>query len=148
MENQDGLIITHVLLKSADSTEPTAYFLPKFTSIQSPKAGVSREECLRRSVVGECNRIQQESGKSECSNGSSQNWLKAHRPKVAICPHQEDYCDTCARRKKDISGKQTSANRLLQSSNAAPEEVKRLQDEITSLKQDLECHRQKSTKES
>ena len=133
--------------RSADSSGPTAYFLPKFTSIQSPKAGVSHyEERLRRSVVGEFNRIQQESGKSGCSNGSSHNWLKTHRPKVAICPHQEDYCDTCARRKTDISGKQTTVNRLLQSSNAAPEEVKRLQDEITSLKQDLECHRQEAQK--
>ena len=133
--------------RSADSTGPTVYFLPKFTTIQVPKAGVSHyEERLRRSVVGEFNRIQQESRINGCSNGSSHNWLKVHRPKAAICPHQEDYCDTCAHRKTDISGKQTSINRLLQSTNAAPEEVKRLQDEIMSLKQDLECHLQEAEK--
>ena len=133
--------------RSADSTGPTVYFLSKFTTIQAPKAGVGHyEERLSRSVVGEFNRIQQESGKSGCSNGSSHNWLKAHRPKVAICPHQEDYCDTCSHRKADISGKQTSINRLLQSGNADPEEVKTLEDEIASLKQDLECHRQEAQK--
>ena len=80
--------------RSADSSGPTHYFSPQFTSIQMPKAGVSHyEERKRRSVVGEFNRSQRESGKGECSNGSSHNWLKADRPKVAISPHQEDYCD-------------------------------------------------------
>ena len=133
--------------RSADSSGPTVYFLPKFTTIQEPKAGISHyEERLSRSVVGEFNRIQQESGKSGCSNGSSHNWLKAHRPKVAICPHQEDYCDTCSRKKLSISGKQTTLNRLLQSGNADPEVVKTIEDEIASLKQDLECHRQEAQK--
>ena len=133
--------------RSADSTGPTVYFLPKFTTIQAPKAGVSHyEERLSRSVVGEFNRIQQESGKSGCSNGSSHNWLKAHRPKVSICPHQEDYCDTCSRKKVNINGKQTTLNRLLQSGNADSEEVKTIEDEIASLKQDLECHRQEAQK--
>jgi len=77
--------------RSVDSTEPTAYFLPKFATIQTPKAG-HYEQCLSRMVVGEFNRIQQESRKSVCSNGSSHNLLNAHRPKVAICPHQEDMC--------------------------------------------------------
>lgn len=50
--------------RSDDSTGPTAYFLPKFTTIQAPKAGVNHyEERLRRSVVGELNCIQQECGK-------------------------------------------------------------------------------------
>ena len=59
-----------------------------------PKPTVSHyEECFGRSVVGEFNRAQHEQGKQEVSNGSSHNWLKSHRPKVAICPHLEDYCD-------------------------------------------------------
>jgi hypothetical protein len=69
--------------RSADSSGPTHYFLPKFTTIQTPKPGVSHySERLVRSVVGEFNRVQQESG--EGTNGSSHNWLKAHRQKVAI----------------------------------------------------------------
>ncbi len=131
--------------RSADSSGPTHYFLPKFTTIQGPKLGVSHyAERLARSVVGEFNRAQQESGGSACSNGSSHNWLKANRPKVAICPHQEDYCDTCSRRKAEIHAKQTTINRLLQSSMADPDDVKTLEDEMAATKQTLETHRQEA----
>lgn len=131
--------------RSADSTGPTHYFLPKFTTIQAPKSSVSHyDERLARSVVGEFNRVQIESGLGVCSNGSSHNWLKAHIPKVGICPHQEDYCDTCSRRKAEIHAKQTTINRLLQSTNADLDEVKRLEDEVTALKQTLENHRKEA----
>ena len=54
--------------RSADSTGPTVFFLPTFTTIQAPKAGVGHnEEHLSRSVVVEFNRIQHESGKIGCS---------------------------------------------------------------------------------
>ena len=39
--------------------------------------------------MGELNRAKREAGKKECSNGTSHNWVKAYRPKVAICPHKE-----------------------------------------------------------
>ena len=81
-----------------------------------------------------------------CSNRSSHNWLKAHRPKVGICPHQEDYCDTCCHLKTEIQAKQTTTNHLLQSSNAAPEEVKRIQDDKAAIQQTLENHRQEAHK--
>lgn len=106
--------------RSSDSYGPTSYFLPKFTTIQAPKPSVSHyEERLARSVVGEFNRVQRERGKGECSNGSSHNWLKSDRPKVAICPHQEYYCDTCSKIKTAIHAHQTTINRLLQSANAS-----------------------------
>ena len=90
---------------SADSSGPT-YFSPKFTSIQMPKKSVHHyQERVKRSVVGEFNRTQRESG---CSNGSSHNWLKQDRPKLAICPHREDYCDTCSKQKISINAKQTT----------------------------------------
>jgi len=61
--------------RSADSSGPTSYFLPKFSTIQIPKTTVTNhEERLSRSVVGEFNRVQRELGKQECSNGP-------------ICPH-------------------------------------------------------------
>ena len=131
--------------RSADSSGPTHYFLPKFTTLQTPKPHVSHyEERVSRSVVGEFNRVQEESGESGCSNGSSHNWLKAHRPKVAICPHQEDYCDTCSRRKAEIHSKQTTINRLLQSSHANPDEVKKVEEELLHIKQTLEDHRKEA----
>lgn len=71
--------------RSADSSGPTMYFIPKFTIIQAPKPTVSHyKERLQRSVVGEFNRIQQKQGRQPCSNESSHNWLKANRPRVAI----------------------------------------------------------------
>jgi len=133
--------------RSADSTGPTFYFLPKFTTVQAPKPGVHQyEQRLKRSVVGEFNRTQQECGKAICSNGSSHNWLKAHRPKVSISPHQDDYCDTCARLKVEINAKQTTINRLLQSSNADADEVKQMESDIKSLRQTLEKHCQEAQK--
>ena len=133
--------------RSADFSGPTLYFLPKFSTIQAPKPGVNHyNERLQRSVVGEFNQTQQERGRSGCSNGSSHNWLKTHRPKVAINPHQEDYCDTCARSKTEINAKQTTINRLLQSSNANPDEVKQLEGEVEALQEDLETHRQEAQK--
>ena len=58
--------------RSADSTGPTFYFSPKFTTIQTPKPSAAHyEDRVARSVVGEFNRVQREQGKSECSNGSS-----------------------------------------------------------------------------
>ena len=50
--------------RSADSTGPTHYFLPKFSTIHAPKPGVPNyQERLTCSVVGEFNRAQRESGK-------------------------------------------------------------------------------------
>ena len=133
--------------RSADSSGPTIYFSPKFTTIQMPKKGTSHyQERVKRSVVGEFNRTQRESGHGECSNGSSHNWLKSERPKVAICPHREDYCDTCSKHKISINAKQTTINRLKQASNSEPEEIKKLEAELVDLKEDHEQHRQRAQK--
>ena len=73
--------------RSADSSGPTSYFLPRFTTIQMPKAGTSHhEERLKRSIVGEFNRVQQELGKNGCSNGSSHNWLKSQTKGSHLSP--------------------------------------------------------------
>ena len=109
--------------RSADSHGPTSYFSPQFTAIQMPKKKVHHyEERLRRSVVGEFNRIQREAGLGECSNGSSHNWLKEYHPKVAICPHKADYCDTCSKQKNEINSKQTTISRLKQCQSCPDQE--------------------------
>lgn len=96
---------------------------------------------MKRSVVGKFNRTQHKSGLTECSNGSSHNWLKQDRPKVAICPHREDYRNTCSKHKISINAKQTTINRLRQASNCEPDEIKRLETELASLKEEQESHR-------
>ena len=97
--------------RSENSYGPTSYFLSKFTTVQMPKKNVPNyQERLMRSVVGEFNQTQREAGKGECSNGSASNWLQKHRPKVSICPHKLDYCDTCAKLKEKIRATQTTIN--------------------------------------
>ncbi len=92
--------------RSADSKGPTHYFLPSLLQSKHPRFDVTHyEERLARLIVEEFNRVQLESGEDECSNSSSHNWLKAHRPKVGSCLHQEDYCDTYSRRKAEIRAK-------------------------------------------
>ena len=131
--------------RSADSTGSTFYFLPKFTTVQMPNASCSNyTECLARSLVGEFNRSQREAGRGECSNGSSHNWLKKYWAKHAICPHKEDYCDTCASRKEQINAKQTTLNWLLQAAATAPAEFKQLEAEVKALRQSLETHREEA----
>ena len=133
--------------RSADSSGPTSYFLPKFSTIQMPKITVAHyNERMSRLVVGEFNRVQREQGKQECSNGSSHNWLKQYRPKLTTCPHQEDYCDTCSKNKAKIHAIQTTMNRLQQSGNALMEEIKSLEEEIKKLNQDHETHRDEAQK--
>ena len=131
--------------RSSDSSGPTHYFIPKFSTIQTPKLGIPNYEARKeRSVVGEFNRVQTESGRDECSNGSSHNWLKMYRPKVAICPHQEDYCDTCAKKKVEIRTKQTTINRLKAAAASEAENIQCIEDEMKSVQQSLEQHRQEA----
>ena len=128
--------------RSADSTGPTFYFSLKFATIQTPKPSAPNyEDRVAKSVVGEFNRLQREQGKGECSNGSSHNWLKTFHPKVAICPHQEDYCDTCSKFQNLIHSKQTTINRVQQSSS---EDIEKLRDELQQLRADHENHRLKA----
>ena len=85
---------------------------------------------LERSVVGEFNRVQREMNKGECSNGSAFNWLHEHRPKLAICPHKQDFCDTCSKFNADIHSKRTTLNRLRQSGAVSVEQQQALESNI------------------
>ena len=129
--------------RAADSSGPTSYLLPNFSTIQTPKNGVSNyQERCKRSVVGAFTTAQEECGKSGCSNGTASNWLHKYRPKVAICPHKLDYCDTCAKKNEEIHAKQTTINRLKQTGKASSEDIQSIEDEIKGVKTSLEEHKQ------
>ena len=131
--------------RSAYSTGATFYFLPNSSTIQFPKAGtVNYEERARRSVVGEFNQSQREASKGECSNASSHNWLKKYRPERAVCPNQEDYCDTCAEMKTKISSQQTTINRKKQCTDTLSDDLKNLESQLGDLKHSLEMHREEA----
>ena len=128
--------------RAAESHGPTHYFISKFTTIQTPKPGVSNYvQRLKRSVVGEFNRAQRAAGRKTCSNGSAYNWLRLYRPKVGICPHKQDYCDTCSKLKADIHAKQTTLNRRRQTGDATVEEQQFIESEIRKCEALLENHR-------
>lgn len=56
---------------SADSSGPTYYFLPKFTTLQMPaKNSPHYDERLSQSLIGEINHAQHETCHGECSNCS------------------------------------------------------------------------------
>lgn len=92
-----------------DSRNPTHYLLPRFKTISAPKKSAPNyDEKVKASLVCEFNRIRTEEGKDTISDFSATTWLKQERPKLAIYPHQADYCDFCAKVKKRDSG--SSAN--------------------------------------
>ena len=111
--------------------------------IQTPKKGVQNySEQMQRSVVGEFCRIQTEAGKAGCSH----NWLKEFRPKVGICPHKQDYCDTCAKSKAELHAKQTTLNRLRQTGSVSVESQQQLEADIKSIKDTHEAHHTEADK--
>ena len=61
------------------------------------KSGHHFHESADASVVGVFNKVQGEAGKGTCFNGSASTWLREEQPKLAIHPHQADFCNTCAR---------------------------------------------------
>ena len=131
--------------RSADSHGPTFYFVSSFTTIEMPKKNVSNYETrMQRSVVGIFNKVQREMGKEGCSNGSAHNWLHKHRPKVAICPAKQDYCDFCAKHNTEIHVKQTTLSRIRQTGSASVEECQGIEAEIKTLQESLEEHRTKA----
>ena len=131
--------------RSADSHGPTHYFISNFSTIQIPKSDVPNYgERVRRSVVGEFCKAQSEEGKSGCSNGSASNWLHTHRPKVAICPHKQDYCDTCSKLNAQVHSKRTTLNRIRQSGSASVEDQQDLEAEIKELECQHETHRKEA----
>ena len=84
-------------------------------------------EKVKTSLDCEFNRIQLEEGKESISDFSATTWLKQERPKLAIYPHQVDYCDFCAKVKKEIQGHQQTINRLRQSRSAEADNIQQAQ---------------------
>ena len=60
---------------------------------------------------------------------------------MAICPHKQDYCDTCAQSNTDIHTQQTTLNRIRQSGSASVEDQLSIEAEIKCLEDSLEEHR-------
>ena len=124
---------------------PTHYFLPKFTTIQTPKTTVRNyEQRVATSLTGEFNCVQREQNKTTISNYSASTWLKKHRPKHAICPHKLDYCDTCASLKNEIQSAEMCRKRLVQSGSSSSAQIEQAEKEKKRLQLSLDSHKEQA----
>ena len=64
-----------------------------------------------------------ERGRPTCGKTAALEWLKKHRPKVALHPSMTDHCDTCKHLKEELSHNQPVLNRLQQSGSASEAEL-------------------------
>lgn len=119
--------------------EPPHYLFPKFKTILEPKHNTSNyDEKVKYSLVWEFNRTQREAGRDVISSQSALNWLKEEQPKIAIYPHQSDYCDYCSKIKVEIQGYTQSISRHLQSGNCSVDNIEEFKKE--DLEKDREEH--------
>jgi len=63
-------------------------------------------------------------GNKKISNGTAKKWLKAYRPKHAICPHKTDYCEMCAECQEQKRRHETISIRLQQEGNGSETEIR------------------------
>ena len=105
--------------RRADSRCPTFYFLPKFLRIEPPKPDEKDfDEKVSCCLVNEFNRAQESEGSSTAGAYAIRQWLKQHRPKVALHPHKVDYCDSCKRMETELSQLRQIIKRSCQSGSS------------------------------
>ena len=128
--------------RQADSRCPTFYFLPKFQRIEPPKpCEKDFEEKMSGCLVSEFNRAQESEGRSTAGAYAIRQWLKHHRPKVAIHPHRLDYCDTCKRLEMELARLRQVIKRLRQSGSASMDQIQSNEHGITEIEQELKGHK-------
>ena len=130
----------------ADSRCPTFYFLPKFRRIDPSKTNEKdfseKSSCC---LVGEFNRAQESEGKATAGAYAIRQWLKQHRPKVAIHPHKVDYCDTCKRLEMELSRHRQIIKRLCQSGSTSADKIVSHEQAIYDKEQELKDHKTSAT---
>ena len=123
------------------------FFLPKFTRIATPREGEKNyAEKSKSSVVAEFNRVQRENERPTCGSTAAVEWLKKHRPKVALHPSMTDYCDTCKYLKEQLSRNQAILNRQQQSGSTSGAELRTLESAKRNLEEELAQHKDTATK--
>ena len=97
-------------------------------------------------MVAEFNRVQRENGRQTCGSTAAIEWLKKHRPKVALHPSMTDYCDTCKYLKEQLSRNQAILNRQQQSGSIPEAELRALELAKVNLEEELACHKDTAPK--
>ena len=128
--------------RQSDSHCPTFFFLPKFRRVDPPKPSEKNyDEKMTYCLVSEFNRAQQSEGKGMAGSYAIRQWLKAHRPKVAIHPHKVDHCDTCKRLETELSRLRQIVKQLRQSGSASAEDVQSYDRSISDIDEELRRHK-------
>ena len=128
--------------RQADSRCPTFYFLPKFRRIEPPKSDEKDlDEKVSCCLVSEFNRAQASEGRATAGAYAIRQWLKQHRPKVAIHPHKVDYCDSCKRMEMELSRLRQIIKRLRQSGSASADDIQSNEQVVTEIEQELREHK-------
>lgn len=116
---------------------PSSSFTPKFSRIAPPRQGDKNyDDKVRTSLVAEFNRVQRESERGTCGPTAASEWLKKHRPKVALHPSMTDYCNTCKNLKEEQCRVQAIINRLNQSGSAAEADLRAQEDHRMKLEEE------------
>ena len=121
-------------------TPPTTSFRNSKTFLNLNTVSNYESKALT-SLVCEFNRCQTEAGHGTVCSSTVLSWLKEERPKVAIYPHQSDYCDYCIRVKKETQACQQKIACHLQSGSTSEDVFEELKKEKEDLEKKLEEHR-------
>ena len=129
----------HTLNGRQESSYSAQFFFHlKFSRIAPPRQGEKNyDDKAHTSLVAEFNRVQRELGKGICGPTAASEWLKKHRPKVALHPSVTNYCDTCKNLKEELCRVQAITNRLRQSGSAAEADLRAHDDHKVKLEEEI-----------
>ena len=117
--------------RSESSHGCLSYFSSNFHRIDPPRLSEKDyNKKMKSSVVAEFNRAQSAIGHQTMGASTFRRHLQKLFPSVGICPHKEDYCDTC--RSNEIKLKRSTyiLRKIKESGNAKEEEVRQLEEEV------------------
>ena len=127
--------------RSADSHGALFYFHSSFTQIDPPSTSEKDyEKKMHTSVVGEFNRAQREMGGNKMGASTFRRHLKEHFPRVGLCPHKQDYCDTCKVLETDLSRCRFIIRKITGSGNSSKETLLPHETELATLTKTQQNH--------
>ena len=117
------------------------YFHSSFTRIDPPSTlEKDYEKKMHVSVVGEFNQAQREMGGDKMGASTLRRHLKEHFTRVGLCPHKQDYCNTCKVLEKDLSQCRFIIRKITGSGNSSKETLLPHETELATLTKTQQNH--------
>ena len=95
---------------------------------------------MKLSVVAEFNCAQSAIGHQTMGASTFRRLLQKLFPHVGICPHKEDYCDTCCSNEIQLKRSTYILHKIKESGNAKEEEVRQLEEQVVAVNHDKSQH--------